>query len=359
LSDEANVGLSNEPADTTLDSILDSAIENAAKASDPEVVDDKTEASDRARDEKGRFAPKDSAAKASEPEQAETATTADIKTEAQPAQVQPVEPPHTWSADEKAKFASWPRDVQEHVVARYKAMEADYTRKTQETAEFRRSAEPLLNAIKPFDQYLSQVGPSLGRSKEQLITDLLATEYRLRTGSAQEKYAALAQITQTYGIDLAALAGGQVPQPDPAYQQLASKLQAFEEREAQREAQVHQQQAQQALSYLESLKVASDEHGKPKYPLFEQVRYPVAKMLENGEATTYDEAYQKAAAPINALIATELENRAKQADTQRKEAVAKAEKAAPVRSSGSQPGGSAKSKDLDSILETNISRHFG
>src|SRR5678816_2622140 len=94
-----------------------------------------------------------------------------------------------------------------------------------------------------------------------------------------------------------------------------------------------------------------------RYPLFEQVRIPVAHLLANGEATSYDEAYQKAAAPINALIATELSSRQLQADTQRKDAVAKAEKAAPVRSSGSQPGGSAKGKDLDSILSEAIAKH--
>jgi hypothetical protein len=358
LSDEAEPGLGNEPAGDKLDTILESAIAQAEAPAEPAEAEDKT-AAERARDEKGRFAPKDSAAKASEPEQADAAKTAEPKTEAQPAPVQPVEPPHTWSADEKAKFATWPRDVQEHVVARYKAMEADYTRKTQEAAEFRRSADPLLNAIKPFEQYLSQVGPSLGRSKEQLITDLLAAEYRLRTGSTQEKYAALHQISQQYNIDLAALAGGQVPQPDPAYQQLRQEL---DEQRAWRqnfEANQQQQQSQQALQYLESLKVATDETGKPKYPLFEQVRIPVSHLLATGEAQTYEEAYQKAAAPINALVAQELEARAKQADAQRKEAVAKADKASPVRSSGSQPGGSAKTKDLDSILDANISRHFG
>jgi hypothetical protein len=358
LSDIDQPGLGNEPAGDTLDSILDSAIAKAEAPAETVESEEKT-ASERARDEKGRFAPKDSAAKTSEPEQVEAAKTADTKPEAQPATVQSVEPPHTWSADDKAKFAQWPRDVQEAVVARYKAMEADYTRKTQEAAEYRRSADPLLNAIKPFEQYLSQVGPSLGRSKEQLITDLLAAEYRLRTGSPQEKYAALAQISQQYGIDLAALAGGHIPQVDPAYQQLASKLQAFEEREAQREAQIQQQQAEQARLQIDTFSTAKDDQGRPRYPHFERVRGVMVQSLMSGEARTLEDAYQKAIEPINAAIAEELRVRTEQVDAQRKEAVAKAEKAAPVRSSGSQPGGSAKAKDLDSILDSNISRHFG
>lgn len=366
MSDEAQSGLApSEPAGDKLDSIISSAIEQAESGSNtdppagdeaaPEIKEDK---SGRLHAKDGKFvAKKDAAAEASDKEPAEAVTADASKTAPDPAQVQPVEAPARWTADEKAIFATWPRDVQVAVAERQKAMEADYTRKTQEAAEIRKAAEPFLNALKPYEGYLAQLSPILGKQPHQLVAELIGVEHRLRTGSDVERYQAFQTLAQTYGIDLAALAGGQVPQPDPAYQQLASRLAAFEQRDREREAQQQQQQAQQTALQIDSFSQAKDEAGRPRYPHFERVRGVMAAALLNGEATTLEGAYQKAIEPINAAIAEELKSRQQQVDTQRKEAVAKAEKAAPVRSSGSQPGGTAQSKGLDSIIESAMATH--
>jgi hypothetical protein len=359
MSDDANGLASGEPAEVTLDSIIDGAIDKAEAGSADPPAESAAETAQRARDEKGRFAPKDSAAEASkEPAQA---ATAEVQPPAvDPANVQPIEPPARWTAEEKAKFAAWPRDVQEAVAERNKAIEADYTRKTQEAAEIRRTAEPLLNAIKPFENYLSQLGPVTGQQPPQLIAGLLGMEYRLRTGSLQEKVTALASIAGQYGIDLAALARGEIREPDPAISNMRQELSDLRQWRQQFEQQTQLQQAEQTSLHIESFTNAKDEAGRPRYPHFERVRGVMAQALMNGEARTLEEAYLKAVEPIQAAIAEELKVRQTQADTQRKEALAKAEKAAPVRSSGSQPGGSAKGKGLDSILDDAMTRHnFG
>ena len=358
-ADEAPIGLAeSEPADATLDSILDKAIAGAEEKTAASEEAPTSSAAERARDEKGRFAPKDAAAEASPKGEPAQAATAEVQTPAvDPATVQPVEPPARWTAEDKAKFAAWPRDVQEAVADRYKAIEADYTRKTQEAAEIRRTAEPLLTALKPFENYLSQLGPVLGKQPPQLIADLLGVEYRLRTGNAVERYQALASIAGQYGVDLAALARGEVAEPNPEMQQMRQELAEQRQWRSQFEQQVQQQQAEQTLIFIKSQTDAKDEAGRPKYPHFERVRGVMAHILETGQALSFDEAYHKAVEPINAAIAEELKARQTQADTQRAASLAKADKAAPVRSSGSQPGGATKGKDLDSIISESIARH--
>lgn len=361
MTEQANAGLAeSEPAGANLDSIIESAIETVEAQAEPPAdgasSEPKADKAGRLHGERGKFVPKtDSAAVASGKEQANAAKAAD-KNGLQPAEVQPVEAPHTWSADDKAKFATLTPEAKEFVVGRYKAMEADYTRKTQETADFRRSAEPLLNAIKPYENYLTQLGPVTGQQAPQLIAGLLSVEYRLRTGSAQEKVQALANICGTYGIDLAALARGEVAQPNHEFQQVRHELSELRNWKTQFEQNAEQQQVQQTSLHIESFATAKDEAGRPRYPHFERVRGVMAQALLSGEAKTLEEAYTNATAPIQEAIAEELSKRQTQADTQRKEAVARADRAAPVRSSGSQPGGSAKGGDLDSILGAAITK---
>ena len=352
MSIDENAGLGNEPAgeDTSLDSIISNAIE----AQETPATDSEPKSDGRARDEKGRFAPKEPAAEASAKEPADAVTT-EAQPAADPAQ-QPVEPPARWTAEEKAKFASWPRDVQLAVVERNKAIEADYTRKTQEAAELRKNAELWLNAVEPFKDYLSQVAPSLGLHPQDLVGRVLQAEYILRTGDPQQKFTAFQQLAHEYGVDLAALAGGQFVQPDPTITNMRQELADLRQWRTQFEQYTEQQQTQQATSQIDAFAAAKDESGRPRYPHFERVRGIMGQMMAQGEAATLEEAYQKAVAPINEAIAEELRTRQQQADTHRKEAVAKAERAAPVRSSGSQPNGMAKGTDLDSILNDAMAR---
>ena len=264
---------------------------------------------------------------------------------------QPIEPPARWTADNKAKFATWPRDVQEIVLERVRETEADYTRKTQEAAELRRSAEPILNAVKPFEAYLSQIAPAVGQTPDQMIGSLLGVEYQLRTGDPYQKVQALAQIAASYGIDLAALSRGEMPAaPDPHYQQLRQAYGSLGQEVSQLRALMDQEQQRQTYQQIEAFASAKDDAGRPKHPHFERVRGVMGQLLRADETMTLDAAYQKAIEPIQAAIADELRTRQEAAERQRLDAIEKAKKAAPVKSSGSQPSGSAQAKDLDSLL---------
>jgi hypothetical protein len=347
MSDE-DIGLSDEHAEVNpLDDIIGKAIE----AQEPDAD---TKSDGRARDDKGRFAPKELTAEASK--EPADAVSPEAQQATDPAQ-QPVEPPARWTAEEKAKFATWPRDVQIAVAERNKAIEADYTRKTQEAAEIRKNAEPWLNAVQPFQEYLSQVAPSLGLHPQDLVGRVLQAEYILRTGDPQQKFTAFQQLAYEYGVNLADLAGGQYVQPDPTITNLRQELAELRQWRTQFESQQQQQQTEQVSLQIDAFAKAKDEAGRPRYPHFERVRGIMGQMMAQGEALTMEDAYQKATAPIQEAIAEELRTRQQAVETQRKEAVSKAERASPVRSSGSQPGGQTKGTDLDSILNDALAKY--
>jgi hypothetical protein len=352
MTDTSNAG--SEPGATNLDSIITHALAERGDGGGPTTAD-------------AEDFPTARASGTSPPESAHAASSVDPSTGAEPAwHMQPIEPPARWPADKKASFASWPRDVQEAVVARNSELEADYTRKTQDAAELRRTAEPYLNAIQPFEAYLNELGPIIGQTPDTMIASLLGFEYQLRTGDPQQKAQALQNIAASYGIDLAALNRGETPaehsasqthvnEPsDPHYHQLRQSFGTLEQRLAHTEQMIEAERQRQTAQDIEAFASARDALGRPRYPHFQQVRGVMSQLLRDDPASTLEAAYQKAIEPLQQAIAEELRVRQDMAERRRKDAVEKARKVAPVKSSGSQPNGSSKAKDLDALLWDNI-----
>jgi len=343
---------SSEPVAQGLDTIINDAIEKAETGSI-----DASQGSGRSRDERGRFAADNSAPDASLEGATEGAATADTGEPDKPAAEQPLEAPSRWSEADKAKFAAWPRDVQEAVIERHKAMEADYTRKTQDIANFRKVAEPLVQAVQPFAEYMQNLSPSLGLSQGEMIQGLLRTEYVLRNGTPEQKAAAFEDIATTYGFDLASFSRGEGGQPDPLINDLRQQVQHLTGRLSSYENQNQQELSRQLHTEVETFKATKNADGTPKFPHFERFKGVMAHALTTGEASTLEEAYELATAPLQEALATELQTRQKTADQQRQEAVTRAKKAGPVVSSGSRPGGSTTGpKGLDAILSTAIDK---
>lgn len=348
-----------------LDDILSSAIEThyeAPEATPEPVVEETAEPSvkaERPRDELGRFA--------SAPQTDGTPQgTAEVKptAEGQPDPVKPVEAPAHFTAEQKAEFAKLAPEAQSYVSRVEKAREAEYTRRSQEAAEFRRTADPYMQAVGPFQQYLTQIAPTVGLSPPEMIRQILTAEHQLRTGNPLQKAQAFAQLAQTYQVDLAALNGGN-PIPQPQFTQPPIDVQQIEER-ARRAAQEEyrkQQEEQRTQSTIQSVFTAKDEAGQPKYPFAESepVKAAMATYLANQpddgrnpeqlliDAYNYaTEPYQKA---IEAQAATTRQSQA--------EAVAKAKKAVPVKASSSLPKGVVQPKGLEGHLHAAIERFHG
>ena len=340
MTDTASAG--ETPAATDLDSIITHALEERGNGEAAAATGAESFTTARASD-------------VSASESAHAASSGEPSPAAEPASLQPLSPPARWTPDKKAQFATWPRDVQEAVVARNSELEADYTRKTQDAAELRRTAEPYLNAVKPFEAYLSELAPIIGQTPDTMIASLLGIEYQLRTGDPQQKAQALRDIAASYGIDLAALSRGELPAgADPAYTQLRQSFGTLEQRLAHTEQMIEAERQRQTAQEIEAFATARDASGHPRHPLFQRVRGVMGQLLRDDPALTLEAAYQKAIEPLQQAIAEELRVRQETADRQRQQAVEKARKVAPVKSSGSSPNGSSKAKDLDALLWDNI-----
>jgi hypothetical protein len=346
-----------------LDDILSSAIEEhyvdpSVSSSDtpPEAVETESAKAERLRDERGRFA--------SAPEQAHSEGTAPAlpPVEGQPDPAKPVEAPGHFNAEQKAEFAKLAPEAQQYVTRIEKAREAEYTRRSQETAEFRRTADPLLQAVAPYQQYLAQRSLEVGATPPEMIGRLVATEHSLRTGNPQQRAQAFVQLAQQYQVDLAALNGGNpIPQPQFTQPQISPDQIREEARRAAEAVFQKQQEEQRTQSTIQSFLTAKDDSGQAKYPFAESepVKQAMAMYLaqQNDDGRTPEQllsdAYGYATAPFKEMLTAQAATK-QQAQA---EAVAKAKKAVPVKASSSRPG-AVQPKGLESHLSAAIERYM-
>lgn len=355
-----------EPDKGNLDSIISDAMAKV-EAEAPTATTEEPKASDtdndgRARDDKGRFVAKNSAT--DQPSEKEPAKP-DAKTvetaKADPAQAeQPIEAPARWSDADKANFAKWPKDVQQAVLERHKAMEADYTRKTQEIAETRKAYEPLQQVLGRWSPYLQQ----LGLRPEQAFDQLLTVEQNLRHGSPQQKQEALAYLAQLYQASLPAQNGEDQTQQqqgvDPRYQQLSRQLAEVTQQLSTIQTRTAQDERMRAEHEFNALAQTKDSNGQLKYPHFEKVKQSMIQLVAGGQADSWDAAYSKSVRLDDELYTQTVEAEKKLVqetlEKQRTEAVEKAKKAAPVKTSSALPKGDTKARDLDSIISGAMAR---
>lgn len=300
---------------------------------------------DRPRNPKGQFVSVDKAAPAEKPTAAASSPPAEAPAEPPKA----LDIPAHFTAEQRAKFATLTPEVQEIVRSTEKAREAEYTRRSQEVAEYRKTADPFVEAVKPHLDYLRQVAPQVGNTPAGMINAIIATERALRQGQPHERYAAFSQLAQAYGVDLRAFTTGQVPVPqpqpqptyDPRIEAVSRELAQFK---AEREREVADRQ-------VDTFSTEKDEGGQPRYPYFEKVRHVMASIIQSGKADNLQDAYTMATAPILDVIEREMKSRQEAAEKARAEQLEKAKRATPVKSSsGAMPQGDNKPKGLDAHL---------
>lgn len=334
---------------SSLDKYISDALD---KQEQPELsADDErdTNTDGRSRDEQGRFASKP--APSAEDMAGKPATE---QPEAQPALEQPIEAPARWTEADKASFAKMPREAQTLLTDRYKAMEADYTRKSQEVADFRRHAEPLVQAVQPYNDYLTQIGQQVGRHPAEMIRNMIGFEHSLRTGTPEQKQQALAKLAVDYGIAPANPSGdgGQYAQPDPILNHLSQRVPQLESKLSQFENWMTRQEETAVSQQVESFATTRDATGNLKHPYFEDVKPQMAALMQSGQATTLQEAYEAATAPLRKFVEVNEASRRQTEEKQRQDDLAKARRAAPVRTMGTASRGNTQAKGLDDILSS-------
>jgi len=293
-------------------------------------------------------------------EDAAAAPDAPAETASEPAAPEPAldpEAPAGWPEAERARFAAWPADVRLAVTERFAALDAEHAGQAREHAAYRTQAEPLLAALRPFEDYLQALAPSLGLTQGEMIGGLLRSEQVLRNGSPEERAGALRDIASAYGLDPASLGREEGGAADSPVHELRRQVLDLTRRLGASEDRARQDGERRRGAEIESFKAATNPDGSPAHPHYDRFRAVIEGAMASGEAATLTEAYKLATAPLEEAVAREVEARQKAADDERKAAVARARRAAPVASSAPPPNGlSTTGRGLGSILTSAIDR---
>lgn len=278
------------------------------------------------RDEKGRFA-------AQPPPQEEP--------DAEP----PVwkRPPASWKKDYHDIWAKADPKMQEYAWQREEQMRQG-VEKVMTKAQF---ADAMQEAIEP---YLPTI-QGMGLTPEKAVSALMQADFTLRNAQPQQKMQLFAQLAQSYGINLGAIAGNpQAPQAsaDPLVYQLQNELNNV------RGEVMGWKQAQEMQQNQVLLNEINDFSQKAEH--FEEARPAMIQLLQSGLAETLDEAYEKAVRLDPELF--DRMQKAKQAEASARQArefnkAAKAARASAVSVRSATPGVNTapKAGDRRAILE--------
>ena len=276
------------------------------------------------RDEKGRFAPR--------------------QTQPEPEPEADAEPP-VW----KRPPASWKKDFHE-IWAKADPKMQEYAWQREE--QMRAGVEPLLSKAQFADAMQEAIQPymntiqGLGLQPEKAVAALMEADHRLRTSDPQTKAQYFMQLAQSYGINLGAFqpqAPGAAPvQPnsvDPLVFQLQNELNQV------RGEVMGWKQQQEMMENQTLLNEINQFSMKAEY--FEDVRPTMIQLLQSGVAQTLEEAYNKAVRLNDDVF--EQATKAKQAEEAAKQAkeanrAAKSARAAAVSVRSATPGANTAPK---------------
>ena len=289
MADEFDTGLAvsegvpeNTPGDDSLQGVLESSF-NALSERDSESSDEgspaestttspePSESTQSAADQGGPDSAPGDASQASEP----SADGSDI----------PIEAPAHWSAADREMFGKQPPEARKWLMERSRAMEAAHTRRSQELAQQHQQVAPVAQIAQKWQPYLQQLGAAF----PQAVDLLFDKEYRLRTGSQDEKLEIVRQIIDDYGIKPPGGGGeeGQAPVQDPRVDQLTQQIHqmqaGWQQQQAQtvQQQQAYQQQAQaRAQASLQEFATAKGADGKLAHPHFGEVQNDMTRLAQ-------------------------------------------------------------------------------
>ena len=190
--------------------------------------------------------------------------------------------PAQWKPAVREKWNQLPREVQEEVLRR----EGDSMRLIGSVGPKIRLADEINGHIQPFAERLQ----ANGVSPSAFIGDVFNSVKALTSSNPQEKAEVVANMIQSYGIDvrmLDAMLSHRLQQPQEVVE--ARRL------AARAESTIHQhQQTIEHQSALEAEKALAAFGADPKHEFLDDVRDLMADLIEANRATSLDDAYSAA-----------------------------------------------------------------
>jgi hypothetical protein len=260
-----------------------------------------------------------------------------VTPEGKPATPQELKAPSQWKPQVREKWNQLPREVQEEVLRR----EADSMRLIGSVGQKIRFADEVNSHIQPFAERLSQNGIA----PSSFIGDIFTSVKSLASGNPQEKAEVVANIVQSYGVDLRtldAILTRRIQQP-PEVLEARRQMARAQSIIYQQQTSVQQQTAAEAEKDITAF--AAD----PKHEFFDDVRDMMADLVESGRANSLEDAYTAAiwANPDTRKILQQREAEAR--------AAAKHQRAGAARRASSSVGGAPRVAGGPSALGQNMS----
>jgi hypothetical protein len=208
--------------------------------------------------------------------------------------------PSTWKPTARAEYDKLPPAIKTEIHRR----EADFLNGQAQLAPDATLGKNMRQVIEPYRMLIE----SEGGTPERAVADLMRTAAIFRTGSVQQKYQAVAEIAQQFGIDLRYLSQaateqqGQVPQGQQPQQFRDPRVdQLLAQQNADRQANTAREQ-QQTESTVTRWMNEQDAQGNPKRPylgdVINEMSALVPQLRQNDPTLTHgqalDAAYERA-----------------------------------------------------------------
>lgn len=250
--------------------------------------------------------------------------------------------PTGWNPKVREKWAELPEDIRAEVIRREEAS-ALGVRQLQEQ-------------FKPANDFVQSLSPYIqeaitgGQNPAQYIGNVMAAEKRLRQGNDEERFGALADIAEGYGIPLRAILkealGYDVAPKKIQQQQHALPPEVQRELDENRKFREQHTQTEDQRAKAEIALFAKDK------PYFEDVSEDMGLLLEQGRATSLDDAYNKACRMNNDVWDLMQAKGGQKTDAEKLAERQKAASKAKASSSSSAETTSNEDEDDDDIATT-------
>ena len=253
--------------------------------------------------------------------------------------------PEHWPLADRELFESQPVDAQKFILDRTKSLEAGYDEKFKEVAGLRK-------VIEPYQSYLQQIGTT----PELAFAAMIDAERILRTGTQQQKQAALQKIINDYGLQQ------EEPQDDltdPAVKALESKIDQLQTHIVSQQQGAQTQALETIEQEIQAFRDERTEAGELARPYFGDVMEQMVAMARAETAAgrkpdlkmLYDSAVWANPTVRAKLLEAEVAAKQKKATEAAAEKAQKAEKASSSVSGAPVGSESGKVANLRETLE--------
>lgn len=256
--------------------------------------------------------------------------------------------PNSWSAEMKAKWASLPPETQQYIAQRESEMHTAVTQQGQQIKAF----EPIRQTL---DQH-REVFARNGVTEAEGIQRLIEGDRFL----SQNPNAAIKWLADSYGVDLRQFAGN--PQGDDQSQAPSRDVLELKQEVRQLKSILTDQQRAQHNAEQATVAQTVEEFAKDK-PHFEKVRKIMGSLMQAGEATDLQDAYDKAVYAHPEIRQSILQDQLKADEAKRKadqeKAASDAKKAASINQKSTQGKSPVKGGTMEDTMSAVYDRLTG